>query len=558
MDKLLHHYEQELGRLRQAAREYAQAHPGTAEALELGPDASTDPEVERLLQSVAVLNASMQQMIEQGRSEFHQALLQTLQPHYLRAVPASCIVQVDTSSANYNGINSVARIPRGSAMTSGASKFTTAYEVCIAPVAIPHAKFRPTINVPATLRLPSDAISSLCVTLEAKSDSMSFERPFLPKLRICITGEAALRAALVDAVLLRCLCVCVEVGGIWKVLEGRLFSKAGFDRCEALLPAMAGEQAFRILSEYLHLPEKFDFFDIDLTQLAASCRPGSRRVNLHIVLPDSVAIMRNVCATNFQLSCTPSINLFCGPALQVRLDGRKDAYPLATGMPGCEIYSVDSVSLTDRTGGAAVLPFHGTNHDADGMCWKLDEQEGCAIALVDREQGPAKLEHGTALVEITCTGSESIQVDDALKTEMGTGGFPVRFLLMPRKTTPCGDASALLESMLLSAISLESLRTLFHLHQFKEVDAFERLDSEAAAAWMDLPIGRVHMLGTAYSLTVDENMLRERSLAVLAEVMEHLLASKTRENRFIQLRLLQNGGKPIYRGEPRVGGQGIV
>lgn len=92
MEKLLHHYEQELVRLREATRRYAEAHPNTAEALELGPDASTDPEVERLLQSVALLNAATQKMIEDGRSEFHRALLQTLQPHYLRKLPASIYV----------------------------------------------------------------------------------------------------------------------------------------------------------------------------------------------------------------------------------------------------------------------------------------------------------------------------------------------------------------------------------------------------------------------------------------------------------------------------------
>ena len=35
MDKLLHHYERELGRLREATRRYAEAHPNTAAALEL-------------------------------------------------------------------------------------------------------------------------------------------------------------------------------------------------------------------------------------------------------------------------------------------------------------------------------------------------------------------------------------------------------------------------------------------------------------------------------------------------------------------------------------------
>jgi len=143
---LLHHYEQELGRLRQATRQYADTHPQTAAALELEADGSTDPEVERLLQSVALLNASMQQSIENGRSDFHRALLQTLQPHYLRAVPACGIIQVDTSAARPNEIGTASRLPRGTILRAGASKFATACDVCIAPITVA----RPGSSQPST------------------------------------------------------------------------------------------------------------------------------------------------------------------------------------------------------------------------------------------------------------------------------------------------------------------------------------------------------------------------------------------------------------------------
>lgn len=79
MDKLLQHYEQEIDRLRRAARQYAETHPLTPDALAPGADESTDHEAERLLQSAAMLNASMQECIEANQCEFRQALLQSLQ-----------------------------------------------------------------------------------------------------------------------------------------------------------------------------------------------------------------------------------------------------------------------------------------------------------------------------------------------------------------------------------------------------------------------------------------------------------------------------------------------
>jgi hypothetical protein len=55
MDKLLPYYEQELSKLRHASQVFAESHPQLASRLQLSGEASTDSEVERLLQSVALL-----------------------------------------------------------------------------------------------------------------------------------------------------------------------------------------------------------------------------------------------------------------------------------------------------------------------------------------------------------------------------------------------------------------------------------------------------------------------------------------------------------------------
>ncbi|MGW8389370.1 type VI secretion system baseplate subunit TssF [Pseudoduganella sp. HUAS MS19] len=557
MDKLLYFYEQELGRLRRATRDFAEAHPDTAAALELGPDASTDPEVERLLQSVALLNAATQKLIEDGRSDFHKALLQTLQPHYLRPIPACGIAQVDTSAAGYNGISTVTRLPRGTIMSSGSCKFTTAYEVCIAPVAISQVKFHSTIDAPVTLRLPSESTSALSVTIEATSDGASLDGALLAKLRVCITGDPDQRACLVDALLLHGLCTCLEVDGSWKVLPRNPFAKVGFEQAESLLPATIGEQAPRILSEYSQLPQKFDFVDIELL----SAPPQCRRITLHVVLPSlphSATSLRQASAENFQLSCTPLINLFRGPALQVRLDGRTRSYPLTLSSPGCEIYSVDSVALMHRTGAKIFLPFHGACHDTDGVFWKVEEEEGAAISFIDKRQHQGKLDNGTALVEITCTNSETSKVARALKTEVGTGGFPIHFLVPPTPHTKASQPRALLEAIQSNDISLESIRTVLLVHQLTASDAFKDFSDKAASAWMDFPIGRVHMLGTEFSLTIDEEMLHGRSLSVMAGILEHVIAAKTRRNRFIQLSLIAGDGRRLYHGNAQIGCRGIV
>jgi len=553
MEKLLQHYEQELSRLREATRRYAEAHANTAAALELGPDASTDPEVERLLQSVALLNATTQQMIEDGRSEFHRALLQTLQPHYLRVVPACGIVQIDTSSARPNEISTVNRLPRGASLNSGSNKFVTAYEASIAPVAITEVRFQATIDLPASLRLPSEATSALVIELQSIANSVYFSQPPVRKLRIHIDGEASLRAALLDAILLHSRCVCLELNGSWKTLRNTPFSAVGTGDDEALLPARRGPQSPRILSEFFHLPQKFEFVDLDLELLAAACPPVCQRIALHIVLPSCNPRLRAANAGKLRLGCVPVINIFHHPATPIRLDGRSGAYPLVPQQPGCEIYSVESVSLVKANGEQILPPFHGTEHCMPGPYWQLDEEDGFAIKFVDRDQLPFKLEAGTVSVRLTCTNINPLQGAANLTTEKSSAGFPIQFL--GELTAPgfSPDYGELAESLYTEDTTLPALCKQLQLHGCKYTESLKGLVARPSTAWLEHPMGRVHMHGTEFTLLIDEPALQEHSIYVLAEVLAITLADKLRENRFAQLRIANEAGQLLHCAQPRIG-----
>lgn len=552
MEKLLHHYEQELVRLREATRRYAEMHPNTAEALELGADASSDPEVERLLQSVALLNAATQKMIEDGRSEFHRALLQTLQPHYLRKLPACGIVQVDTSSARPNEISSASHLPRGATLYSGANKFTTVYDVCIAPIAIAGVKFQPTIDLPSTLSLPADATSALIIELKSTGSNAVFDQPPVRKLRIHINGEAPLRSALLDAILIHGRCVCIEAEGTWKVLAKTPFAAVGGVE-ESLLPRQAGLQSPRLLTEFFHLPQKFDFIDLDLEGISAACPPGSRRLALHIVLPRYSARLRAVNAENLRLSCTPAVNLFELSALPIRLDGRSEAYPVIPRQAGAEIYSIDKVSLVKASGNEFLPPFHGTDHSMPGPYWQLDEQEGFALRFVDREQRPTRLESGAIAVQLTCTSSDPAHHSTALKTEASTVGFPIHFLNDVTAPTFSSDYGQLTESLCAEEISLATLRKQLKQHGCKFTESMKDLIAKPSTAWLEHPMGRVHMHGAEFIILVDEAGLRENSIYVLAEILTVTLADKLRGNRFAQIRIANENGQLLYCTKPRVG-----
>ncbi|XLZ69037.1 type VI secretion system baseplate subunit TssF [Massilia sp. SR12] len=553
MDKLLAHYEQELGRLRHATRLYAEAHPVTAAALELGTDASTDPEVERLLQSVALLNASMQKCIEENQREFHSALLQTLQPGSMRPMPACGIVQVDTSAASANAISSVSQTVRGALLRAGEHKFTTAYDVCIAPFTIASVQFQPTLNLPTTLRLPSNATSNLAITIESAASSISFDQPPITELRLFVQAEPALRAMLLDALLMRSLCVYLEAGSTWRVLAQSPFTAAGTASQESMLPCEEGAQSPRLLLELYLLPEKFSFIDINLGQLAALCPSGCRMMTLHIVLPSGAAPLCQANAKNFQLACTPVINLFPQSAESILLDGRSDAYPVVPRKPGCKIYRIQVVTRMDREGDRPILPYHGICHAGPGSFWQHDVHDGCALRFVDRDQRPARLETGTVSVQLLCTNLDTRHISDELTSENGSCGFPMRFLCAPVVSDHLSDPGSLCDALLGEDTSLPAMSKMLELHGCKYTDSLKRLVAKPVTAWLQHPMGRVHMHGTEFTLVIDEGSLREHSIYIFARLLVRTLADKLRENRFAQLRIANEAGSILHCTDPQPG-----
>ena len=92
-EELLRYYLSELTYLREMGAAFSDAHPKVASRLELSPDESPDPHVERLLESFAFLTARIQRNLDQQFPEITTALLDILYPHYLRPVPSMTVAR---------------------------------------------------------------------------------------------------------------------------------------------------------------------------------------------------------------------------------------------------------------------------------------------------------------------------------------------------------------------------------------------------------------------------------------------------------------------------------
>ena len=75
------YFQQELEKLKHLGEAYSRAHPAIAPMLS---GSSADPDVERLLEGVAFLTASLRQKLDDEFPEIIHEYMQLLFPHYLR------------------------------------------------------------------------------------------------------------------------------------------------------------------------------------------------------------------------------------------------------------------------------------------------------------------------------------------------------------------------------------------------------------------------------------------------------------------------------------------
>ncbi|MFO7484106.1 type VI secretion system baseplate subunit TssF, partial [Oceanibaculum nanhaiense] len=92
-ETLLPYYQRELGFLRREGADFARQYPQIARRLDVAGDTVTDPDVERLIESVAFLTARIQHVIDQEFPIIPTAMLDILYPQFSTPIPSMAIAQ---------------------------------------------------------------------------------------------------------------------------------------------------------------------------------------------------------------------------------------------------------------------------------------------------------------------------------------------------------------------------------------------------------------------------------------------------------------------------------
>jgi len=605
LEDLLPYYERELVFLRQHSREFAERYPKLAAQLLLSGEGCDDPHVERMIQSFALLTARVSKKLEDSYPQFTEALLNVLYPHYLRPFPSCSIASFEQGGGE---LSSIATIARGTELQSrpikgAVCKFRTAWEVQLAPVSIGDLNFDPVASAPSEVRLPLGCNAILSFSLSVRGGSQKGGFGTLNKLRIYIDAEPSVASALRDALFLRCQKVYVAGSDRrWRVARENLVGEVGFADDQALIDMPdTAHGAYRYLTEYFCFPEKFNFFDVDVSALPSGLL-GENKIILHFALGDLRAdsdasrLLQTLTTQNLRLGCVPVVNLFTQRGDPIRVSNRQAAYPVvADGRRAFayDVYSIDSVRRVRQTAqGEAITEFrpffslrHGETPERNGYYWYAQRDPLLAesspgyetqLSIVDADFDPVQPKTDVLSLNLTCTNRE---LPTLMSVGMPSGdlflegGSSVRAIKLLRKPTqPCrfdhrrdGQWRIIshlsLNHLSLSGNGLSAFQEMLALYDLprsaasrRQIEGIHGIEQQDKTVWMPGKPFACFIRGLEVRITIDESSFVGSGLDVFARCIDHFMGLYVSLNSFIQLVIISNRtGEELIRCAPRNG-----
>ncbi|MDU7480327.1 MAG: type VI secretion system baseplate subunit TssF [Hafnia alvei] len=510
-DLTLRYFEAEMRYLREAGKEFAEAHPDRAAMLNLDKVGARDPYVERLFEGFAFLMGRLREKLDDDLPELTEGLVSLLWPHYLRTIPSLSIVEL---SPDWSQMKHSERVAGGFEVMSqpvGQQKtrcrYSTTQDLDLLPLNLSKVG----------LSTEPDGRSVIRFRFEC-SELADWAQIDLSRLPLYLNADSPVASALHQALTLQTQAMYLRLPERpdRQRIDG-YFSPLGFGEQDGLWPK--GESAFsgyQLLLEFFTFRQKFMFVGLNgLEQLELPA--ALPWFEIEVVLSELWPYDMPFDAENLRLHCVPVINLFPLEADPLRLSPLETDYllrPMRLQDGHTEIYSVDSVVSSKHTGHQTYVPFSSFRHKGGMM--RYDAPERYFHTRVKR--GASGL-HDTWLI----LGGEAFDSDKLLAEEnlslslTGTNGQ------LPRKALQ----STLLDTVVQSTQTKLSVRNLCAptMPCYPPTrDRFHwRVLSHLGSNFLPMMDNAEVLRGTLslYDWTGDE--LNRRRLAAIVDVKHHLI-----------------------------------
>jgi type VI secretion system protein ImpG len=358
----LAYFDAEMRYLREAAREFAEAFPDRAAALNLDKPGPEDAAAEQLFQGFAFLMGRLREKLDDDLPELTEGLIGLLRPQYLRMIPSLSIVEL---SPDIQGMKACETVHKGFEVRSQPvgprrtrCRYTTTQDLRLRPLTLDTVEAGHQADGRSVIRLRF-SLGKL-----VQWDSMD-----LCNLSLYLNASAPVASALHQALTLHARKVYLRKGDSEREEVKVGFGPRGFGAGDRLWPQ--GDERFSgcpLLLEYFSFPEKFMFLTLNgLDQVTFEAR--DRGFELEVVLEQPWPRGLALSAEHVRLHAVPVINLFALEAEPLTLDPLQTDYvvrPMDEQDGHTEVYSVDSVVAASGAARHAYVPFTHFQHKGGG------------------------------------------------------------------------------------------------------------------------------------------------------------------------------------------------
>lgn len=583
-------FRDELAYLHLQGNEFSKRNPNLSRFLS---DKSSDPDIERLLEGFAFLSARLRHKIEDDFPELTHSILNLLWPNYLRPLPSATIIRFTpkVDSITEKQVIKKKTTLRSEPVDETPCHFETCHDVSIYPFVIDsiddtHSQDQSKIgiNIKALTEQPLDTIGCDHLTFYLSGNDYTAQTlylwifNYLDRVDVIINDQTT------------------------QSISSKNIERVGFSPNQALLPYPKNVfDGYRVLQEYLNFPQRFYFFNLaKLGELWPDSEFDKIRLEFKFKrpLPTDIKIRQN----DFELYCTPAVNLFAYDADPISLDGKEIEYiirPSDYKQEHYEVFSINNVtgqrpSTNNENNSKRIYsPFESFQHEIERShehkAFYYRHRVGESVTKSGFEQFISFIredetsyipeETETISIELICSNRnlpEALAIGDiCIPTEMTPSYVDFENITQPTPPLrPVLDGSLhwkLISNLSLNYLSLleiEPLSAIIRAYDFRATEdeqakrhlqqRLEGMESITTAP-IDRLVKGLPVRGIFSTMTINaENFHSEGELYLFGSVLSHFFALFSSINAFHELEMVNSANNETYSWPPQKGTQPLI
>ena len=369
MEQILQYYETELDYIRRAFDEFEAAHPQKAKALGISAGRSTDPDIQRLADSVALHAARLSLRLDETLPETALDLLRMLAPTFLLGAPSYVAAALDAGGDDFADPVTLPSGTRMPVVLDGDTPdclFSVARTSELRPIRVSAVRIE---RAPLPFQTPDrlrGCEAAICLTISPLTAGQSLGELSLDHLELYVSAPGGRKRRLVDVLSGDVLGVgyaaADTTAGTMRetcMLDVDRFGLSMEQEAGTFLPREAAEMpALSRLRDFLAYPDKASFFRLGDTE-SGFARVPEGAVELRFFLSSYGAQQLTALEDgDITTNVVPTVNLYLDQSNPVRYDYARVQVPVkpasATEMEVTSLQIRDVRKLTHD--GELILP----------------------------------------------------------------------------------------------------------------------------------------------------------------------------------------------------------